>query len=76
MREKSSGRKNNPDRQALRIAARIQEAVKPDIVILFGSRALGDYREDSHVDILVIPDKENHLESREFAAAAANSHMR
>ena len=32
--------------------------VKPVKIILFGSRARGDYREDSDWDILVIVDKE------------------
>ena len=34
---------------------------KPDKVILFGSRARGDVRPDSDVDILVVSDKEKNM---------------
>ncbi len=47
---------NKPDPHALGIARAVQERVAPDTVILFGSRAAGDYREDSDVDILVVTD--------------------
>lgn len=36
------------------IVGRIIDAVHPDRVILFGSRARGDAREDSDIDLLVI----------------------
>ena len=50
---------NKPDPHALGIARAVQKRVAPDWVILFGSRAAGDYREDSDVDILVVTqDKE------------------
>ena len=45
---------NKPDPHALGIARAVQKRVAPDSVILFGSRAAGDYREDSDVDILVV----------------------
>ena len=32
----------------------IVDEVDPDLVILFGSRARGDHREDSDVDLMVI----------------------
>ncbi|MDP8240560.1 MAG: nucleotidyltransferase domain-containing protein [Candidatus Hatepunaea meridiana] len=38
------------------IARRIVEAVQPTKIYLFGSRARGDHREDSDVDLLVIYD--------------------
>ena len=37
----------NPDPHALAIAKAVQEEVAPDTVILFGSRAAGDYRPHS-----------------------------
>ena len=45
------------------ITRRIVEVVKPDKLILFGSRARGDAREDSDVDLLVIKpsDQASHL---------------
>ena len=76
MKEKTPGRPGNPDPHALGIAAHVQEVVRPDITILFGSRAVGDYREDSDVDLLVITDREDHLYSRKPAVTAAKSYMR
>lgn len=76
MKEKTPGRQGSPDSHALGIAAHVQDAVRPDIAILFGSRAVGDYREDSDVDILVITDRENHWDSRGPAVTAAKSYMR
>ena len=50
--------KAQPDPHALNIAAAVQRAVAPDAVILFGSRATGQHREDSGVDLLLIsPDE-------------------
>ncbi|MBI3693949.1 MAG: nucleotidyltransferase domain-containing protein [Acidobacteria bacterium] len=36
------------------IVRRLVEAVDPDRIILFGSRARGDYRPDSDVDLLLV----------------------
>lgn len=48
-----------PDQHALNIARAIQQEVAPDTVVLFGSRATGQHRPDSDVDILVIkPDQD------------------
>jgi predicted nucleotidyltransferase len=38
------------------IVRRIVQAAQPDKIILFGSRARGDARPDSDIDILVIQD--------------------
>ena len=65
-----------PDPHALRIAAAVQEAVAPDIAILYGSRAAGDYHEDSDVDILVVTDREHHHSARGVAQRAARDYMR
>ena len=43
-----------PDQTALELARAVQTAVAPDTVILFGSRARGDHRPDSDVDLLII----------------------
>lgn len=43
-----------PDRTALEVAKAVQSAVAPNTVILFGSRARGDHRPDSDVDLLII----------------------
>lgn len=37
-----------------RVVRRIAQSVKPDKIILFGSRASGKVREDSDIDLLVI----------------------
>ena len=45
------------DPKAKAVAEAVYDAVRPVAVILFGSRARGDYREDSDVDLLlIIPD--------------------
>ena len=43
-----------PDPHAVNIARAVQQAVHPDLVILHGSRARGDHRPDSDVDLLVV----------------------
>ena len=48
-----------PDPIGLAVARAAQEAAKPNTVILFGSRARGDHRQSSDVDLLVIYRKGN-----------------
>ena len=43
-----------PDPKALAVARMYQEAVAPDTVILFGSRARGDHRPNSDIDLMVV----------------------
>ena len=55
------GRRNNdqpptPDPAGLEIARAVQDATQHATVILFGSRASGDHRPDSDVDLLLIAD--------------------
>jgi len=38
------------------VVRRLVEAVDPDRIILFGSRARGDHRPDSDVDLLIVRD--------------------
>ena len=53
-----SRRRNAPDPRALAIAQEIQERLHPAEVILLGSRAAGDHRPDSDVDLMaVVPDE-------------------
>ena len=46
--------KGHPDPLGLQIARAIQQAVQPAEVILYGSRAVGEHRQDSDVDILIV----------------------
>ena len=43
-----------PDPHALATARAVQETVNPDTVILFGSRARGDYQPQSDLDLLLV----------------------
>ncbi|HLC14805.1 MAG TPA: nucleotidyltransferase domain-containing protein [Thermodesulfovibrionia bacterium] len=54
-------RMNEISDQIKKIIEIIINDYKPDKVILFGSRARGDDRPDSDIDILVISDKEKNL---------------
>lgn len=53
------------DETIAEMARRVVQAVDPDMVLLFGSRARGDARADSDVDLLVIGRSEvpRHLRS-------------
>ena len=48
--------KNNPDPAALAIAAAMQKLLAPAQVILRGSRAVGQHRPDSDVDLMAVFD--------------------
>ena len=48
--------KQNCDPKAVAVAEAVYDAVHPVAVILFGSRARGDHREESDIDLLVITD--------------------
>jgi len=57
------------DETLKRIVEVIVEVLDPDVIILFGSRARGDYDEDSDYDILVLkegvkPEERRRLEGR------------
>ena len=75
MERERSNSVGKPAPHALGIAVAAQEAVAPDVVILFGSRAMGDYREDSDVDILVVAESEHHASARAVAEVAAEHYM-
>ena len=64
-----SPRRNAPDPQALAIAQAMQERLQPAEIILQGSRATGEHRHDSDVDLMAVaPD--------EAAAARADETLR
>ncbi len=44
----------NADSHALAVARAIYQAIRPENVVLFGSRARGDYSPDSDIDLLVL----------------------
>ena len=49
-----STRRTTPDPVGLAIAQEMQERLKPAVVILQGSRAAGDHRPDSDVDVMAV----------------------
>ena len=68
--------KQSCDPKARAVAEAVYAAVRPVAVILFGSRARGDYREDSDVDLLIITADDADAapggwQSRYVAASAA-----
>lgn len=56
------------DPRALAVARAVYEALEPEAVILFGSRARGDYRADSDIDLLLIVGDNPKNPERERAA--------
>ena len=56
------------DRRALAVAQAAYDAAAPETVILFGSRARGDYRADSDIDLLLIVGDNPKNPEREQAA--------
>ena len=48
--------KQNCDPKAVAVAEAVYDAARPVAVILFGSRARGDHREESDIDLLVITE--------------------
>lgn len=63
------------DARALAIAQAVQDDLAPATVILFGSRAVGDYRPDSDVDLLVVTDEANPKDAAFRAKKAAAAFM-
>ena len=69
------GTRGDADPVALEIAWAAQEAAESAIVILFGSRARGDHRPNSDVDLLVIANDENAGPARVAAGAAVSRYL-
>ena len=62
------------DPKAVAVARAVYDAVRPESVILFGSRARGDYRPDSDIDLLIISDdlsKSGYMKAQSAAREAA-----
>ena len=55
------------------IVRRLVEAVDPDRIILFGSRARGDARPDSDIDLLIVKDTDQPVYRRTIPAYRALS---
>ena len=64
-----------PCATALAAAQAAQDAVAPDTVILFGSRARGDHCPDSDIDLLVIHQKHEALNAVHRAKTAARARI-
>ena len=63
------------DDRAVAVARAVYDAVRPEKVILFGSRARGDYRADSDIDLLVIsdvPSNARYMKAQSAAREAAH----
>ena len=67
--------KQSYDPKARAVAQAVYDAIRPLAVILFGSRARGDYRDDSDVDLLVIIDDDSD-DRATYAAARAAAHRK
>lgn len=72
----TNGTVGKPDPLALEIARVAQEWAKPAVVMLFGSRARGDYRNDSDIDLLVITDDAEPKKAMLAASAGVRSHRK
>ena len=62
-----------PDPKACAVARAVGEAVRPVRVILFGSRARGDFSPESDVDLLVITDSDS-LDNGSYQRASSIAH--
>ncbi len=49
---------HRPDPKACAVARAVEDSVHPDRVILFGSRARGDFNADSDIDLLIVTDSD------------------
>jgi predicted nucleotidyltransferase len=70
-----SNLKHKPDAVGLAVARVAQQAAEPDTVILFGSRARGDHRENSDVDLLIIY-KDNFISPYAGAQKAVREYLK
>lgn len=66
---------NAPDPKACAVARAVGEAVSPDRVILFGSRARGDYNAHSDIDLLIITDADS-TDRQKYQDTSAAAHRK
>ncbi|MDE2889966.1 MAG: nucleotidyltransferase domain-containing protein [Gemmatimonadota bacterium] len=67
--------RNAPDPKACAVARAVGEAVRPDRVILFGSRARGDYNPHSDIDLLIITDSDS-TDRRAYQETSVEAHRK
>ena len=72
--ENNSYRKGPPDKLGLAAAQAAQDAARPAVVILFGSRARGDWREHSDIDLLLIIEAKDGRVAEGAAYTAASKY--
>ena len=65
-----------PDPHALRVARAVQKEMPETIVILFGSRAAGNHRDDSDLDLMVVTDGEDTRVTRFDAQRVASEFLK
>ena len=63
------------DPKARAVAKAVYDALRPRSVILFGSRARGDFRRDSDVDLLIITDADR-MDKDEYTLARDAAHAK
>ena len=63
------------DPRACAVARAVSETVHPDRVILFGSRARGDFRPDSDIDLLIVTGP-GPLDQRAYQRTSAAAHRK
>ena len=66
---------NTHDPKARAVAKAVYDALRPRSVILFGSRARGDFSEDSDVDLLIITDADR-MDKDEYMLACDAAHAK
>lgn len=64
-----------PDPKACAVARAVGEAVHPNRVILFGSRARGDYTPHSDIDLLIITDSDS-TDRQEYQDTSVAAHRK
>lgn len=62
----------SPDPKAVAVARSVLETEEPDFAILFGSRARGDWREASDIDLMLVTPEKPGGETRQAASEAAS----
>ncbi len=64
-----------PDLRACAVARAVEDAVHPDTVTLFGSRARGDFTPDSDIDLLIITGS-RHANQQDYQRTSAAAHRK
>ena len=71
MTTRKPSRAAGPDRHAVAVAQAAANAVSPAKVVLYGSRARGDHRPDSNINLLIVSGKSNPDGAADLARTAA-----